>query len=237
MKNLAIYTFLGILNFSMLIAVIAISGSNAWMLPLFLTLLSFFSSTCYFVIIMIFQMHFYYHIRKGSYREAHREHKLYVFVRERIFKFVFTAEVTVCIAFWGLVLCGPTIMVLGDDVGAILMSVYLHFIIGLQIFMEFMLSKRKLFPELFTKDLIILMCMVAVYSTIIIVVAKTSHNYVYPFLKLEIQQIIIVNLVLLMLSFNVYHGYHYLLEKLTKKEIRSELNLPLTADGEKKVLI
>ncbi len=131
-------------------------------------------------------------------------------MRDRIFKYVFSVSLTVCIGYWGLCLGGKLIM--SVDIN-IFLNLYVHLLIGVQMIFELLFTERKYLPNLFLYDYLINFIIITIYSFLLLYIAKTYELYIYPFLKLDVNQIIGIYIVLFLISFNSYQLYHLILEK------------------------
>ena len=100
MWRLIIYTIASLLNLALWLGIVITTIDHIYVTFLFLTVLSFTLSTFYLAYICIMEILLHIHRHNQSRCESLREYRAYKVIRERIFKFVFTASVTVCISYW-----------------------------------------------------------------------------------------------------------------------------------------
>jgi hypothetical protein len=225
MKKMAIYVFLGTINLFMWLAIVLTTLKTIYITFSYLTILSFSLSTFYFLTLMVFEIRFFILKKNKLLQEDHLNHKFFIFTKDRLAKFAFTASTTVCITYWSMVLAGDIIMNMDHDSNPIFVNIYIHFIIAVQLLCEVIFSNRNYSKQLYHKDLAIVFFIVGFYSITLTTLAKTLDYNIYPFLKLEIIHIILVNSLIALLAFNMYQLYHFIIEKKVKKRPRSFLKI------------
>jgi hypothetical protein len=210
MRRLIIYSVANILNFTLWLGILFASTKKLHIVFLYLTILSYTFSIIYLFIMWIYEIRLHLNKHNTIKHQMIKECKFYNTMRERVFKYAFLINLTVCIGYWGLCLGGENIMKTNINT---FVNIYVHGLIGVQMLIELLMTDRKHLPHLFLKDYFISATIIAVYSVLLVAVAKTYDIYIYPFLRLEVTQITAINLVLFLISFNVYQFFHYVLEK------------------------
>lgn len=216
MRKLILYSIISLLNLTVLFFVIIFTFSHLYKTFLYLTILSFTLSTFYLTTMWIYEIRLHLNKNNPDHQTKIKECRYYRTMRERVFKFVFTIEVTVCVGYWWLCLGGESIMVVSHP---IYFNLYVHFFIGLQLVLELLLTERNHHPQFFLWDYLLAAAIICVYSVFLTFVAKSFKNMtVYPFLKLALTQILAVNLVLFLISFNVYQFLIFILDRKNKNK-------------------
>jgi hypothetical protein len=224
MKKLLVYMLLNLLNFFVWISVLFFSGRKIYITFMYLTMLSFTLSISYLLIVLIFEVRLHYH-RNDSLKQVQiHQSKFFKFLKERIFKLVFQTSLTVCTGYWILCMGGENVMTLGSPM---VLNLYVHFFIGLQLIVDLLWTQRDYLPEVYVFDFILSMIGITIYHILLVFVAKTYDLYIYPFLKLEIVQIIAIHLLLCLISFNIYQLFHYVVEKNHKKNLDENVTVGL----------
>jgi hypothetical protein len=213
MWRLIFYSIASLINLSIWLVIIIGNIKKIYITFLYLTIISYTSATFYLFTIWIFELRLFLNRNNLEKLKGIKESRCYIHLRERMFKFVFTASATVCTSYWVLVLGGESVMIAETRFPNILMNIHVHLLIGIQVVLELILNERKHFPDLFLVEYIILISGVIVYSSFITFVSKYFELAIYPFLTLPIPQVIAINIFLCIVSFNVYQLYHYILHK------------------------
>lgn len=211
MWKILIYSVINLINVCVLLGIII--NSIIYSKPkvyLYLTTLNFIFCVSYLFIIWIYELKFFINRKDEAKTSAIKKTQLYNFIRNRVFKFAFTTCMTVCMGYWILALGGEKVMTFNFN---IYLNVYVHFIIGVQIFLEHLLTERKMISHVYSQDLIVYLIINVLYSIILTSIAKKLNVVVYAFLLLDVNQIIAVFLVLLLISFNNYQLFHFIIRK------------------------
>jgi len=218
MLKLLLYVVLSLINIALFLNSLIVWGSRFYMDFLYLTILSFTSSMVYLAINAVYEILFYVKRNEEWRVQQLKEGAFYNFIRDRFFKYVFTCECTICIAYWMLCMGGETIMVLPKGLN-LAVTIYLHFLIGLQIFLESILTQRSHLKDLFYFDYVFLLVAIILYSIFLTAMNKLYDLGTYPFLKLNYGPIIAINMGMFLISFNVYQVLDYIVAKKGLKEV------------------
>lgn len=219
MKKLIIYLLANLINFGIWFEILISTTKKIYEVFLFLTILSFTFSIFYLLIMLIYEIRLHLNKHDPDKYKSVADCKFYNLVRDRIFKFVFMMNLTVCTGYWSLLLGGDSVMSFNFH---IFLNVYLHFIIGVQIVLELLLTERRFKKDLFIYDYVIGLLIFTFYSFFLIYIAKIHEMFIYPFLRLEVSQIIGVNLILILISFNVYQLSHFIVEKKQRRIVNAD---------------
>jgi hypothetical protein len=229
MKKLIFYFILALSNFALWFFMVATTIQTLYQTFLFLTFISFTCSTFYMIIATIYEIQFHRCKHNQEHLHSLNQNKFYKLVFERLFKYIFTLSMTVCIGYWTLCLGGEQIMII---VNPISINIYLHLFIGVQLVIDAILTKRNHHAHLFVFDFIIFTILIAVYGIILILSAKQWNLTIYPFLNLEITQIILILFYLCLISFNSYQALHYFIGTSNKsRNIVLDSKLYLTTEN------
>lgn len=202
-----IYSICTLLNLAVWLGVVIKSFFFLYKTFLYLTFISFTLSTFYLMIMFIVEAEKFWHRRNESRIERIQKRRYYVTLRDRLFKIVFTLSLTVCFCYWLLLLGGDTIMMWQSRAFDIAITVYVHCLIGLMILFELFLTDRNHYDEHFYKDWLILSAVYIVYTVVLTTVCKVTSVKIYKFLELEMKQIIVLNIIMYILCFNIYMLY------------------------------
>jgi hypothetical protein len=213
MKKLFVYSLLNLLNLVVWFLILFFSGRKIYITFMYLTILSYTLSMSYLIIILIYEARLHYHRHDSLKQEQIHQSRFFKFLKERIFKLVFQTSLTVCTGYWILCMGGENVMMLGSP---IIMNLYVHLFIGLQVLVDLLWTHRDHLPEVYVFDFVLSMIGITIYHILLVYVAKTNDLYIYPFLKLEIVQILAIHILLCLISFNVYQFFHYIVEKRHK---------------------
>jgi len=151
----------------------------------------------------------------------------------KLSKLSFTLCMSVCICYWLLCIGGEALMTFPKDNFFIgFLGVYLHFIIGIIIFWEAFHSHFDFSEDRFMKDFLIFLFFDIVYSVILVSLAKSYEKCrIYPFLSLELNAIILLNIVLIIIFFNVYQMFYFLHQNKNNKNNSKVLEDYLTDES------
>lgn len=147
----------------------------------------------------------------------------YKFLTHRIGKFVFTACITVVQSYWTYVLMGSDVISFPYSVEAILVSIYVHFIIGLLMLFEISTNKRSYVKGVFYKDLKLLFLIMVIYTVILVSISKGLGLFIYDFHKKSIVNILGFNIVSISNMCSSYLLYYALSRRLHKNSEDSDL--------------
>jgi len=141
-----------------------------------------------------------------------RNSGFYKFITNKMSKFSFTLCIGVCICYWLLCLGGEALMTFPtDSIFLAFLGLYLHLIIGIIIFLEILNSDIDFTEDKFLRDFLIFMAIDLIYGSVLVVLAKTYERCkIYPFLSLDLNTIVLVNIVLLVIFFNVYQMFYFI---------------------------
>ena len=141
----------------------------------------------------------------------------YLFTIRRIGKYLFSTAWTVVSTFWIFTLMGNDIINWKGDLSSILMTSYVHLLIGLFMIYELVSNKERHYVKgVFYKDLIVLLMIFVIYSSLLIIIAKVSHVYVYDFLKKDIVSCIGYTLSTLTNFICSYLLYYFFIRRFNK---------------------
>lgn len=203
---------------------------------LYLTLLNFSLSTFYLSMKAYFEFKLHLNKTDAQIVDQIKNSKVFKFTSNILSKFAFTLCIGVCVCFWALCLGGEKLMIFETEhFFKIFSSIYLHFIIGIMIFVEIYHSEIDLKEDYFFRDLVILVIFEVIYAILLDFLAKTYDKYaIYPFLKLETNLVIFLNLIIALISFNVYQLFYYLHSK--KQNRRTSSNVT-SSDLDEKMIV
>lgn len=166
---------------------------------LYLTNQNFIWCTVYLFIITL------YEIRNKT------DSKIYIFIHQRIGKCLFAICLTVVFSFWTYVLMGENVMNFPKTATDIIISIYLHFVIGVIMGYELLSSQDEHYVKgVFHKDFLVLLLINIVYSSIMISLSKKYDLKIYKFIQYEVMNIIgymIVSTLNLIISYLIYYSY------------------------------
>jgi hypothetical protein len=211
-----LYGAVSLLTLSLLISMIAQQGAQFYKIYLMLTIVSYTSSTFYFIASFIYELKIKIQKSKNEHVTELIENDFYYnFLKNRAFKFVSSLSFTVCCGYWILTMGGEHIMKLKSETFMILTTnLILHFFIGLFLLLELLLTERKYEKGLFYRDYFYIIIVFIVYSTMLVVANKVDDSIdTYPFLKYSYANIIAIHLGLLMLNFNCYQFYYFVMKR------------------------
>lgn len=182
---------------------------------LYMTLLNFTMATIYITLKFILELRL--HRKKGDEisQSEIKNSKIFKFISLKLSKFSFTLCMSVCICYWLLCLGGESLMTFPNNTFfKVFMGLYLHFFIGIVVFLEAFHSEVDFSEDSFLKDFLIFILFAVVYGTILVVLAKSFEKCrIYPFLSLDLNSIILLNIVLIIIFFNVYQMFYFLHRK------------------------
>jgi len=147
---------------------------------LFLTMENFMWCTAYLYIVAIYEI------------TGKIESKFYLFVIRRVSKYLFSSCWTVVFSYWIYTLMGEDIMQLPTNWILWLLTIYLHFIIGLYMAYEIITNKERHYVKgVFYHDLLILILINIAYSVILITLSQLVDGLkIYTFLNKDLMSII-----------------------------------------------
>lgn len=147
---------------------------------LYLTIENFMWCTAYLYIISIFEI------------LSKTESKFYLFVIRRVSKYLFSSCWTVVFSYWIYTLMGTDVIEIPPNLTLWLMTIYLHFIIGLYMVYEIISNKERHYVKgVFYHDLLILILINIVYSVILITLSQNDKELqIYTFLSKSLISII-----------------------------------------------
>jgi hypothetical protein len=216
MLKLLAYGSISLINTSLLCYIIISSKVIIPRIFLFLTIQNFIANTFYFLVMAIYEL-----LMLNNSVNAH-SHKFYKFMRNRFFKFVFILSCSVCSLYWLLYLGGEELMRQEYELLGYLLTIYLHFIVGVYAVLELHFTKRKYNPEHFIYDLMIVAAYNIMYQIIIVLLAKTTDIVLYDYLVQPIRMILFIAVITMLIVFNIL----LLFDKLM--DLRGEVKKPLT---------
>lgn len=179
---------------------------------LYLTLLNFTLATIYLTLKFILELRIHKSKENESALLEIRNSNHFKFIHYKLSKFAFSMCTTVCICYWLLCLGGEALMTFPRNTFfKAFTGLYLHFFIGIIVFFEVLNSDFDFTDDKFLNDFLIFLTINIVYGTILVCLAKTYEKCkIYPFLSLEINTIVLLNIVLLIIFFNCYQMFYFL---------------------------
>ena len=220
MLKMLIYLIISIIDLFVWLGIIIYTFDQLYQTFLFMTTISYTLSTFYLLTMSFYELYLYLHKNNEVRHKKIKESKIYSFLRDRLFVFIFTAEVTVCTTYWVLRMGGRSIIDI-ETSPPLPINLHIHFFIGFQILLEHLLTDRKHYKQDFIKESMLFYAFSLIYSIFLTVVVRTYDLNIYPFLKLEYSQILAINIVELMAQFNVYQLYHYIMDSKNSKKNNS----------------
>lgn len=143
----------------------------------------------------------------------------YKFLTHRVGKFVFTSCITVVQSYWTYTLMGSDIIPFPQETASILITIYIHFIIGLLMLYEITTNEKRYYLKgLFYRDLRLLISIMIVYTIILMLISKGYGLYVYDFHKKDVINILGYNIVGISNMCTSYLLYYSLSRRLDKTE-------------------
>jgi hypothetical protein len=220
MKKLITYTIIALLNLGLWLYVLINSIPIIHLTFLFLTFQNFTLNTFYFTIMCIYEI--LSHKSKNM-----KTHKFYLFIKNRLFKFVFLMSCSVSAIYWLLYLGGETLMRQEDNIVVFMTSVYLHFIVTVYVFVDIFLTERKYNHAHFYADFIISSAYMCIYVGLNIILAKTTDIVVYNYLSLPMRMVIFITIITSIIGVNVYLLYHKLMTWRNKDSLPTQTSASL----------
>lgn len=216
--KLILYGIASLCNISLWIFTVVKTFKTLYRTALFLTFINFTASSFYLLAMFIYELRIYLARASSKKKQTIQHDHVYLFIRDRLFKLVFTLNLTVCIGYWALLLGGQHIMPFSWDVMTMVRSIWVHLLIGIMIVVELLYTDRTHYEEHFIKDYIICTVFMFTYCFVLTIVTRLTEIKVYPFLNLELTNVIGIYLVLFMISFNVYQLFHYIMSRRQKPQ-------------------
>ncbi len=201
------YSIFSLINITLCILVIITGIEKSIPVFLFLTIISLFCATAYLSIMSYYYIRLYCNKKNFEMTQQISSGKFYIFVKDKLYKFVFTTSFTVTFLYWTLLLGGDEVMTL---IKPLINNIYVHFIISLVLMVDLLTTDRKSPEGKFVIDYLLMFVFYIVYTIILTVVTKTMGlEMMYPFLYLDIPKIILINLYNILINFNTYQGIHF----------------------------
>jgi hypothetical protein len=210
MKKLISYGLVSGLNFAFLSYIILSNIKRIHKAFIYLTMINFCLVTIYFAFMTIYE----FRIKLFGYSTV-QSSKVYHFIKNRFFKFIFVLTISVCVYYWFLYLGGDDFMKQREDssVEKWLIIIYTHGAITLFVILDFFFTRRQYEEIYFYKDLLIYVILNILYSISIIILSKTTDIVIYNYLYLEYRMIMFLNISVGIISVNIYLFYNYIMTK------------------------
>jgi hypothetical protein len=198
--KLFVYTILTLLQIFGILFCIYISFNGFPFIFITLTIINFTLDTIYLLVI--------------TYHEIlnYKESRLYCFIKDTLFKFLFVMALMVCTAYWGFVYLGDKFISFQLEPLQIIFSVYSHFVVTVIIICDLFFTEHDCKPD-YKLDMIILSTVWVFYAACLIILSKVYDVNLYPFLNFAVRELIMIFLVLFMFLFNYYQIFDYIITK------------------------
>jgi len=182
---------------------------------LYMTLLNFTLVTIYLTLKFFVELGKYKNKGNENLLEDQKNSFFFKLVNNKLSKFSFTSCISVCLCYWLLCLGGEDIMNLPiRSITQTLMGIYLHFVVGIFILLDNLYSDIDFKEDKFLRDISIFLIFSIIYGIILISLSKTNERYkIYPFLSMDLNLILLLNIVLIFIYFNSYQIFYFIHKK------------------------
>lgn len=208
-SRILLYSLFCFINF--LILLFLILRENAYKLPFFLTLHSFWSNCFYFTTCLILEI-------RAEWKNIYSENFL-PFMQNTYFKYSFTYTCFITVNFYLCVLLGSNFMKLPDSPVGLFFTVFLHGGEFVFVLIEFYITQHFFVPS-YAKDIAV----IKVYFTsyfFFSLLAMNSQIFAYEFMKITSTT---QNIVIYVISFILLGNYYMFYQWLTHRKNMNVLN-------------
>lgn len=211
-KKIIFLGFVGIFNI-ILWPIIMLSDKDQILINfLYLTLLNFTLCAFYFFFRFYFELLIFFNRDDFVQVENIKNNFFFSFFNKYYSKFVFSICMTVCQVYWLLILGGEKLMTFPqENLFVKFLGVYLHLIIGIFMYIDMNFIEITLDKINYHRDYMIFNLIQICYSILLTILAKNYKSCViYPFLELELSQILSINIIICLAYRNSYQFYYHI---------------------------
>jgi hypothetical protein len=196
-----------------MILLIIISYFLTWKSIFFLTVINLVLTTVYLIVSNYFDITLHY-LKKEVSDEILR------FWRDHYFKYAYIVSQVVFVIYWTLCFLGENFMILGENTFQIVGSFYAHGIICQVMTIDLYITDHKFSNDHVKVDVIIIVVMLIIYTTMQLISKYVIGINIYPFLEiLNLSQLSILYILTYFISFNIYQLYIHLVTNKNKHKI------------------